>query len=135
MKEQTVAFARAEVLLPAGFNRMQQFAHVLLPVEVTIVVVHLHALLPVFRQARLQEVAVHVQATATLHLPEARVHILHLPEVAAVVVAVDRSVAEVVVAVQVAVAAVVQVDADNERDNNYSIRACIRTCALIYLRY
>lgn len=119
MKEQAAAFARAEVHLPAGYNRKEQFAHVLLPVEATIVVVHLHALLPVFRQARLQEVVVHVQVTATPHLPEARVHILLLPEVAAVAVAVDRSVAEVAVAaVQVAaVAAVVQVDADNERDN------------------
>lgn len=116
MKEQTAAFVRAEVLLPAGCNRMQQFAHVLLPVEATIVVVHLHALLPVFRQARLQEVAVHVQVTATLHLPEARVHILLLQEVAAVTVAVGRSVAEAAV-VAVQVAAVVQVDADNERDN------------------
>lgn len=119
MKEQAAAFARAEVHLPAGYNRKEQFAHVLLPVEATIVVVHLHALLPVFRQARLQEVVVHVQVTATPHLPEARVHILLLQEVAAVAVAVDRSVAEVAVAaVQVAaVAAVVQVDADNERDN------------------
>lgn len=119
MKEQVAASVQAEVLLPAGCNRMQQFAHVLLPVGATIVVVHLHALLPVFRQARLQEVvAVRVRATVIPHLQEARVHILLLQEVAAVVVAVDRSVAEVAVAaVQVAVAAVVQVDADNERDN------------------
>lgn len=118
MKEQVAASVQAEVLLPAGYNRKEQFAHVLLPVEATIVVVHLHALLLVFRQVRLQEVAVHVQVTATPHLQEARVHILLRQEVAAVVVAVDRSVAEVAVAaVQVAVAAVVQVDADNERDN------------------
>ena len=109
MKEQAAAFVQAEELLPAGYNRKEQFAHVQQLVA-SITVVHPHVLLPVFRQVRLQEVVVHVQVTA----------ILLRQEVAAVAVAVDRSVAEAaVVAVQVAavVAAVVQVDADNERDN------------------
>ena len=119
MKEQAAACVQAEELLPAGYNRKEQFAHVQQLVA-SITVVHPHVLLPVFRQVRLQEVVVHVQVTATPHLQEARVHILLRQEVAAVAVAVDRSVAEAaVVAVQVAavVAAVVQVDADNERDN------------------
>lgn len=121
MKEQTAAFVQAEGLLPAGYNRRERFAHVQQLVA-SITVVHLRVLLPVFRQVRLQEVAVHVrvQVTATPHLQEARVHILLRQEVAAAAVAVDRSVAEAaaVAAVQVAaVAAVVQVDADNERDN------------------
>lgn len=117
MKEQAAAFVQAEELLPAGYNRKEQFAHVQQLVA-SITVVHPHVLLPVFRQVRLQEVVVHVQVTATPHLQEARVHILLRQEVAAVAVAVDRSVAEAaVVAVQVAVVAVVQVDADNERDN------------------
>ena len=119
MKEQAVVSVQAEELLLAGYNRMQQFVHVLLLVEATTVVAHLRALLPVFRQVRLQEAAVHVLVTVTLHLQEARVHILHLQEVAAVAGVVVRSVAEVAVAVvQVAAAvAAVQVDADNERDN------------------
>lgn len=122
MKEQAAASVQAEELLPVGYNRRERFAHVQQLVA-SITVVHLRVLLPVFRQVRLQEVAVHVrvQVTATPHLQEARVHILLRQEVAAVAVAVDRSVAEAaaVAAVQVAaaVAAVVQVDADNERDN------------------
>lgn len=119
MKEQAVVSVQAEVLLLAGYNRRQQFVHVLLPVEATTVVAHLRALLPVFRQVRLQEAAVHVQVTVTLHLQEARVLIRLRQEVAVVAGAVVRSVAEAAVAVvQVAaVVAAVQVDADNERDN------------------
>ena len=107
---------QAEELPPAECNQKERYVHVQLPVANT-VVVHLHVLLPAYTQLRRQEAAVHVQVTVTLHLQEARVHILHLQEVAAGAVA--RSVAEVAVAVvQVAAAvAVVQVDADNERDN------------------
>lgn len=119
MKELAAVFVlQAEELPPAECNQKERYVHVQLPVANT-VVVHLHVLLPAYTQLRRQEAAVHVQVTVTLHLQEARVHILHLQEVAAVAGAVARSVAEVAVAVvQVAAAvAVVQVDADNERDN------------------
>lgn len=109
-------FVQIEVLPLVGYNQKEPYVHVLL-LAVSIVVVHLHALLPVFSQLRQQEVAAVVHAliltTADL-LPEARV-LIRLRQQEAVVVAV-RLVAEVAVAAVVlvvaVVAAVVQVDAD-----------------------